>query len=619
MIETLCGYRTDLLRTIPAADRRRFVLANVWTVAGIVLGSVAVALLLHGLGSGWVITVAVTSFSVAAMLLLQAHVVASVNVGWLDADYDPHRIHRGHVLLAAAFGLLLMPLTQPFLPFVLPRGSAAEANVAPHVLSALLTREDALMRIGEIRRELARKAEALRLVEASSNPRRQTERQEGPAARGTVPVLPDRKALLIGNGGYSSLPELEGLAQNVDALAQTLQRLGFAVTALRDASRIQMEAALARHVQGLNPGDVSLFYYSGHGLRMRGTNYLAPVEFTPQPVMLIPDAQSLTLVTQAIASRKPLASIVVVDAVSEPNASHPGGDLAPMPQVESTWLAVSMSPSPTSSGGPLHAAGGSHGRFTRALVQTIAQPIDAGGALESASRQALAAGSGGQRISIVDGLRMPLMLARTDHVSRAGMPPRGNADVERARDEGARADCDGPGFSVGLDGSGSSIQRQRCLQAKIFALKDAFADGQRELADVEKRSTEALQAVSRPDASQALSGYRAIWARPFVALPVTLTLWVLMFGGFLMRVREYAIHDAYSAALREEQIAALWNDAQSAFSAASRFESAPDAAFLKRRIFARLGTAAAPVQAGSLDDLMETLAPETTVAEGSAA
>ena len=86
-----------------------------------------------------------------------------------------------------------------------------------------------------------------------------------------------RVALVIGNSAYQKAP-LKNPANDAADISRVLGRLGFAVTALRDADRRSMEEAIRRFGQALGQGGVGLFYYAGHGMQVDGRNYLVPVD-----------------------------------------------------------------------------------------------------------------------------------------------------------------------------------------------------------------------------------------------------------------------------------------------------------------------------------------------------
>ena len=86
-----------------------------------------------------------------------------------------------------------------------------------------------------------------------------------------------RMALVIGNAAYRSAP-LRNPVNDAADMAASLQRLGFAVTELRDVNQQRMEEAVAQFSRQLRGGGVGLFYFSGHGVQVNGQNYLIPVD-----------------------------------------------------------------------------------------------------------------------------------------------------------------------------------------------------------------------------------------------------------------------------------------------------------------------------------------------------
>ncbi len=87
-----------------------------------------------------------------------------------------------------------------------------------------------------------------------------------------------RVALVIGNGAYRSVPELDNSRNDADDISEQLKRVGFAVIDGRDLDRSAMYAALGRFAQRVSGTDAGLVYYSGHGMQINGQNYLVPVD-----------------------------------------------------------------------------------------------------------------------------------------------------------------------------------------------------------------------------------------------------------------------------------------------------------------------------------------------------
>ena len=61
-------------------------------------------------------------------------------------------------------------------------------------------------------------------------------------------------------------------------MARTLRELGFTVLAHENATKRAMETAIIAFGRRLAGGGVGFFYYAGHGLQVRGRNYLVPID-----------------------------------------------------------------------------------------------------------------------------------------------------------------------------------------------------------------------------------------------------------------------------------------------------------------------------------------------------
>jgi uncharacterized caspase-like protein len=60
-------------------------------------------------------------------------------------------------------------------------------------------------------------------------------------------------------------------------MGDTLRRVGFEVTLLRDADKLTMEQAIEAFTRGVPRGSIGLFFFSGHGVQIDGLNYLIPL------------------------------------------------------------------------------------------------------------------------------------------------------------------------------------------------------------------------------------------------------------------------------------------------------------------------------------------------------
>ncbi|HLJ70944.1 MAG TPA: caspase family protein [Roseiarcus sp.] len=87
-----------------------------------------------------------------------------------------------------------------------------------------------------------------------------------------------RVALVIGNAQYRHLPALANPGFDAKDIGADLQTLGFKVSLGIDLDLAGMERAISAFAKAAAEADVSLVYYSGHGVQVAGHNYLIPVD-----------------------------------------------------------------------------------------------------------------------------------------------------------------------------------------------------------------------------------------------------------------------------------------------------------------------------------------------------
>lgn len=87
-----------------------------------------------------------------------------------------------------------------------------------------------------------------------------------------------RLALVIGNNAYDEIVSLEKAVNDADAVADKLGQIGFEVTLAKDIGRRAMSRAVLEFEKQIQPGDLTLFYYAGHGFSVSGQDFLLPVD-----------------------------------------------------------------------------------------------------------------------------------------------------------------------------------------------------------------------------------------------------------------------------------------------------------------------------------------------------
>ena len=102
------------------------------------------------------------------------------------------------------------------------------------------------------------------------------------ACLGIIPSNPAfaerRVALVIGNGNYDNLDRLPNPANDANAMAFALRRLGFEVESGIDLNRDGMARLVSRFTNSVSNADVALIFYAGHAVQIDGENYLLPID-----------------------------------------------------------------------------------------------------------------------------------------------------------------------------------------------------------------------------------------------------------------------------------------------------------------------------------------------------
>ncbi len=105
------------------------------------------------------------------------------------------------------------------------------------------------------------------------------ERLDALTAQGPAQAAGRRIALVIGNGAYKNVHQLDNPPRDAKLLADTLREIGFqSVTLANDLTRDKFFDALHGFAREAEKADWAVIYYAGHGLEIGGVNYLIPVD-----------------------------------------------------------------------------------------------------------------------------------------------------------------------------------------------------------------------------------------------------------------------------------------------------------------------------------------------------
>ncbi len=129
------------------------------------------------------------------------------------------------------------------------------------------------------------------------------------------PILANRKALIIGNDLYTDVPKLSNAAADADAMAKSLEQVGFQVFKHLNVNEKGFKQALRDFRLKVQGGDEVLFFFAGHGVQLGAANYLLPTDIKGDHEEQVKDeAIQLQKVLDDLQDKKTKFALAVVDA-----------------------------------------------------------------------------------------------------------------------------------------------------------------------------------------------------------------------------------------------------------------------------------------------------------------
>ena len=182
-----------------------------------------------------------------------------------------------------------------------------------------------------------------------------------------------RVALVIGNAKYKEAP-LTNPVNDARDMAAALQRTGFEVIMAIDATQKEMNRAIAKFGDRLTTDSVALFYYAGHGMQVRGKNYLIPIdaEIKSESSVRVESVDVDGVLDQLSTSD---LNVVILDACRNnpferrANRSVGAAGLAQMEAPKGSLIAYATAPGRTAADGD-----GRNGLYTQALLKYVQEP-----------------------------------------------------------------------------------------------------------------------------------------------------------------------------------------------------------------------------------------------------
>ncbi len=188
----------------------------------------------------------------------------------------------------------------------------------------------------------------------------------------------ERVALVIGNSAYEHLPRLTNPVNDATDVSQSLERLGFKVTTVKDAGFEKFRLALREFGRAAVGADIAIIFYAGHGMEVAGENWLLPVDGElKSDIDVNTEAASLRAAMLTVSEAKSLG-LVILDACRNnafANVRRTGSTrsanrgLAPIDPTENVLVAYAARDGTTASDGT-----GRNSPFTAALLRHLETP-----------------------------------------------------------------------------------------------------------------------------------------------------------------------------------------------------------------------------------------------------
>ncbi|HSA79855.1 MAG TPA: caspase family protein [Geminicoccaceae bacterium] len=219
----------------------------------------------------------------------------------------------------------------------------------------------------------------LRALEAKTEPRpdlpAEPDAQPGPKDPFTELRGERRRALVIGNGGYSgAISKLTNPPHDAEDVASALREAGFEVTLRQDLDREAMLRSIVDLGRDIRAGGVGLFYYAGHAVQLLGKNYMIPIGAEIDVEDYVPlETVDLDEVLGRMGGAHNRLNIVILDACRDNPFARSfrsiSRGLAQMLAPAGTFIAYATAPGDVAADGT-----GRNSPFPGALVEMLDEP-----------------------------------------------------------------------------------------------------------------------------------------------------------------------------------------------------------------------------------------------------
>ena len=194
-----------------------------------------------------------------------------------------------------------------------------------------------------------------------------------PVSKSAAKVKQKRLAMVVGNSDYEK-SKLKNPVNDARSMARLLRRLDFDVDLVENGKRREMVSKMNAFGRKLSQVDVGLFYYAGHGIQVKGRNYLIPTDAVLESEGDVEfEAIDLGRVLSKMEDSRCPLNIVILDACRDNpfarsfRSTTKGLALVDAPR--GTLLAFATAPGSVAADGE-----GSNGIYTKYLLKNIERP-----------------------------------------------------------------------------------------------------------------------------------------------------------------------------------------------------------------------------------------------------
>lgn len=181
-----------------------------------------------------------------------------------------------------------------------------------------------------------------------------------------------RLALIIGCSEYDYAGILKNPVNDADSMEKKLRSLGFEVIKSINPTQKELKSRIDDFGERLQNYDVGLFFFAGHGVQVKGLNYLIPTDANLKTEKMVEyDCVEASRVLSYMEDSKSKVSVIILDACRDNpfERSWSRGinqrGLTTMSAPQGSLIAYSTAPGKTASDGD-----GENGLYTEALLNT---------------------------------------------------------------------------------------------------------------------------------------------------------------------------------------------------------------------------------------------------------